>query len=250
MGRAGVLTSLIVALSGCPRPAEEPESPRPQEEVAAAQREAEQALERARAAGEEARLQQQQAERARDEVRDLRRQLDEARLEAERELGLARETQARALEEAERARESARQAQQQAAELQSTLEAERTAEAERQRGEPAPPPTFPGEDPLAERPTFPPEELEEHPPPPEAGPHFVAGELVARDWNAIVLRDPSYGQIRLGIEPGTLVQLDQRPASIEELPEGARVRAAYDLPEGSPRALRIEAFSAGAGEGP
>lgn len=75
-------------------------------------------------------------------------------------------------------------------------------------------------------------------------PRDVKGSVVAADGNQISLRTSDAQTLRLDVTADTAIRFDGRAASVEQLQPGTDVRASYQLIDGHPRALQIDARSA------
>jgi Cu/Ag efflux protein CusF len=82
----------------------------------------------------------------------------------------------------------------------------------------------------------------------------VSGEVVSAKGDEIVLKEQGRDEkLKLKVSDSTQVFIDDRKASINELREGAQVRASFDSAQGERRAMRIDArggAQAGAGDQP
>jgi hypothetical protein len=80
---------------------------------------------------------------------------------------------------------------------------------------------------------------------PGAGRHEIAGTVARAGGDAVVIRPTNQPEVTLRVNPSTSVTFDGQPASAAKLEEGAEVRASYEVRDGGPTAVRIEAHSAG-----
>jgi hypothetical protein len=77
----------------------------------------------------------------------------------------------------------------------------------------------------------------------------ATGQVVSAKSDELVLKQQGQDkELKLKVGPQTQVLIDGKQSTIDNLREGAQVRASYDASQGEPRATRIEALG-GAGGG-
>jgi hypothetical protein len=69
----------------------------------------------------------------------------------------------------------------------------------------------------------------------------VEGTVARAGAGEVVVRPAEGEAVTMRVGADTPVRVDGRVARAEEIPQGARVRAAYTLEDGDPRAVRIDA---------
>jgi hypothetical protein len=187
-----------------------------QRDLENAQKELTEAQARVQKEGQEAQQAQQQAQQQTQQAQQTAQQSQQTALEAQRQqqAELAQRSQQQAQQQAQQSQQQAQQAQQQA--QQSQQQAQAT------------PPVDPTAAPTTQA----------------QGEQLIVGQVLTASDRELLVSNRGEPQVRLQVQPGTVITVDGRMARAAEIREGSQVRASYNTQAGEPTATRIDVTTA------
>jgi colicin import membrane protein len=208
--------------------------------VEQAQERSEKAIDQAERAQEEASEQQRDAAQAQRDVAEARQELTEAEERARTESQQAQQAQQQAQQQTQQTQQTVAEAQTSALEAQrqqQTELAQQQAQQAQQADQQAQQTQAQAQQPVAAAPA----------PAPAAqaqGEQFITGEVLTANEQEVLVSTRGEPQLRLQLNPGTVVMVDGRQARAADIQEGSQVRASYRDAGGEPTAVRLEVTSA------
>lgn len=200
--------------------------------VEQAQKQSEQAFDQAKDAQQKASQEQRDAARAQQDLREAQKDLTEAQARVQQEGQEAQQAQQQAQQQTEQAQQTAAQAQQNALEAQRQQQAELARQSQQQAQQAQQQAQQTEQQAQASSTPSPTTQAQ--------GEQLIVGEVLTVNDREVLVSSRGEPQVRLQVQPGTVITVDGRTARATDIEEGSQVRASYNTQAGEPTATRID----------
>ncbi|KFE71227.1 hypothetical protein [Hyalangium minutum] len=197
--------------------------------VEQAQKQSEQAFNQAKDAQRKASEEQRDTAQAQRNLQEAQKDLTKAQAQVQKEGKEAQQAQQQAQQQTEQAEQTAAHAQQNALEAQRQQQAELARQAQQQAQQQTEQAQQQAQASSAPSPAT-----------QAQGEQLIVGEVLTVNDREVLVSSRGEPQIRLQVQPGTVITVDGRTARAADIEEGSQVRASYNTQAGEPTATRIE----------
>jgi hypothetical protein len=208
--------------------------------VEQAQKQSEQAFDQAKDAQQKATTEQRDAVQAQRDLESAQQELTEAQARVQKEAQEAQQAQQQAQQQTQQAQQTAQQSQQTALEAQRQQQAE-LAQRSQQQAQQA---QQQAQQSQQQAQATPPVDPTAAPTTQAQGEQLIVGQVLTASDRELLVSNRGEPQVRLQVQPGTVITVDGRMARAAEIREGSQVRASYNTQAGEPTATRIDVTTA------
>lgn len=201
-----------------------------------AQEQSEQAFDQAKDAQEKATDEQRDAARAQRDLQEAQKDLTEAQARVQKEAQEAQQAQQQAQQETQQAEQTAAQAQQNALEAQRQQQAELAQQSQQQAQQAQQQAQQTQQQAQASAASG----QAASTPAQGRSEQVIVGQVLTVNDREVLVSSRGEPQLRLQVQPGTVITVDGRTARATDIEEGSQVRASYNTQTGEPTATRID----------